>query len=412
MSDTRGSVGTLVVLLLVVVGSTVALSGVAAAQSTVTLTVTVVDQDGDPLSGIDISATWDDGEGGPVNETTRANGQALVDVPGGADVSITVHDDEFVRNVPFEVEDASTRDVEVDVSRGATATVSVVGTGGEPIEDARVRLFTDGNYVSDQQTGSDGTVTSPLVEEGTYTVIATKAGFFRNTTRTTFVGENETSITLSEGSVLLTFNVVDDHFDPDEAMREARIQVGDVGTVQTLSNGQATISVPVNDRYDLRITKDGYQTYNQMLSVRESEMQVNVSIARTPEINVTSANDRVVVDESVRLTVIDEYNESVPNATISRDGEVVGTTDASGEVSVTVPTAGNVTFTAESGTLSSEVTVEGVEPGGMETATPTATATATEQPMTESSGTSGPGFTLVLALLAVALVAALLARRR
>lgn len=412
MSDTRGPVGVLVVLVLVVAGSTVALSGGAAAQSQVTLTVTVVDQDGDPLSNIDISATWDDGAGGPVNETTRANGQALVDVPGGADVEITVHDDEYVRNVPLEVEDASSRDVEVDVSRGATATVSVVGTSGEPIEDARVRLFADGNYVSDQRTGSDGTVTSPLVEEGTYTVIATKPGFFRNTTRRTFVGDNATTISLSEGSVLLTFSVIDDHFDPAEPMRDARIQVGDVGSVQTLANGQATISVPVNDRYDLRITRDGYQTYNQMLSVRESEMRVNVSISRTPQIDVTPANERVVVGESVRLTVTDEYEEAVPNATISRDGETVATTDASGEATATVPAAGNVTFTAESGSLSSTVTIEGVQSGGSTTPTATPTATATEQPTTDSTGTSGPGFTPVLALLAVALVAALLARTR
>jgi hypothetical protein len=412
MSETRTRAATLLVLLLVVAGSTVALSGAATAQSQVTLTVTVVDQDGDPLSNIDISATWDDGAGGPVNETTRANGQALVDVPAGADVQITVNDDEVVRNVPFTVEDASTRDVEVEVAPGATATVSVVGSGGDPVEDARVRLFTDGNYATDQQTGSDGTVTTPLIEEGTYTVIATKPGFFRNTTRATFVGENSTSITLTEGSVLVTFSVVDDHFEPNETMRDATIRVGDVGSVQTLSDGEATISLPVNDRYDVQITKDGYQAYEQRLSVQESAMTVNVSIARTPRVDVTPSNERVVVGESVSLTVTDEYEEPVPNATIRYDGADVATTDASGQATATVPTAGNVTFTAENGSLTANVTVEGIEPGsGDATPTEAMTQTATET-ATESTGVAGPGFTALATLVALALAAAFLARRR
>ncbi|MFC6861954.1 carboxypeptidase-like regulatory domain-containing protein [Halomicroarcula sp. GCM10025817] len=410
MSRNRSQAATLAVLFLVAAGSTVALSGAATAQSQVTLTVTVVDQDGDPLSNIDISARWDGG--GPVNETTRANGQALVDVPEGATVQIAVHDDEYVRNVPLTVEDASARSVEVDVSPAATATVSVVGSDGSPVEDARVRLFTDGNYVTDQRTGSDGTVTSPPIEVGTYTVIATKAGFFRNMTRATFVGENETSITLAEGSVLVTFSVVDEHFDPPEPMREARIAVGDVGSVQTLSDGEATISVPVNDRYDVRITKDGYQTFEQRLAIQESETTVNVSISRTPRIDLTPANERVVVGESVALTVTDEYGEAVPNATVSRGEEMVGTTDAAGDITATVPTAGNVTFSAENGSLRTTVTVEGVQPGGADTPTETATATPTEQATTDSTGVAGPGFTPAAALVALALAVAFLARRR
>jgi PGF-CTERM protein len=72
-----------------------------------------------------------------------------------------------------------------------------------------------------------------------------------------------------------------------------------------------------------------------------------------------------------------------------------------------------VTFSAENGSPTATVTVEGIQPGGgTETLTETATATATDQPTTDSTGMAGPGFTPVAALVALALAAAFLARRR
>lgn len=403
------------IAVLLLFGATASLAGTATAQSQVTLTVTVVDQDGDPISNVDVSATWD-GDGSPVNETTRANGQALLDVPEGANVSIRIHDDRYVRNVPLVVEDATTRTVEVSVSRTATATVTVLDSAGDPVEDARVRLHRGGTFVTDQRTDADGNVTSPPIEEGEYAVVVSKGGFYGNTTLATFVGDGTATVRIEEGSVLVTVDVVDDHFDPPEPIRDASIRVDTVGTVQTLSDGEATLSIPVNDRYAITVSKEGYQTTERRVRIGGRQTNLSFSINRTPEITVTAANQRVVVGETVRLTVTDEYGDPVPNATVSRDGETVGETDSSGAVTVSVPMAGDVTFTAATGSLSSTVTVEGISPDGQ--STPTSTVTPTEEPTTmpgtptESTGVAGPGFTPAIAVVALLAATALLYWRR
>jgi PGF-CTERM protein len=399
-------------LLTLLVGAGV-VAGTAAAQSQVTLTVTVVDQDGDPLSGIDISATWDDGAGGPTNETTRANGQALIDVPEGATVTLQISDDEYVRNVPYVVEDAETEPVEVAVSDSATATVNAVNADGQPAENARVRLYRDGNYVVDRNAGSDGTITTQPVEAGEYSVIVTKPGFYRNLTRVEVTDETTTAVEIREGSVLLRATVVDDHFNDSRPIRDATIRVesnnGFDGTVPTLSDGTASVSVPVNDRYDVTVTKEGYETVERRVSVAEDEKSIDVEIQRTPEITLTPDNRQVVVNANVRLTVTDEYDEPVANATVTRNGTEVGQTDADGEVTATVPTAGNVTFTATSGDLTTTTNVTAFRPGEETT---NGAATTPEQTGTETTDGSGPGFTVALTMAALLAVAAIAHRRR
>jgi len=399
-------------LLTLLVGAGV-VAGTAAAQSQVTLTVTVVDQDGDPLSGIDISATWNDGAGGPSNETTRANGQALIDVPEGANVTLQIHDDEYVRNVPYVVEDAETESIDVAVSESATATVNAVNGDGQPAENARIRLYRDGNYVVDMNAGSDGTITTRPVEEGEYSVIVTKPGFYRNLTTVPVSGETTTTVRIREGSVLLQATVVDDHFDDPRPIRGANLQVesdnGFDGTVPTLSDGTASVSVPVNDRYDVTVTKEGYETVERRVSVAEDEKSIDVEIQRTPEITLSPDNRQVVVDANVRLTVTDEYDEPVANATVTRNGTEVGQTDADGEITATVPTAGNVTFTATSGDLTTTTNVTAFKPDGETT---NGAATTPEQTATETTDGSGPGFTVALTMAALLAVAVLARRRR
>lgn len=411
MSGYRGVlVGCLVPLLLAA-----GVVGTAAAQSQVTLTVTVVDQNGSTVSNVDISATWEGG-GGPVNETTRASGQALIDVPRGANVSLRVHDDRYVRNVPYVVTDASTRAVEVPVSRAATATVTVVDADGQPTENAQVRLYRDGNYVVDTRTGADGTVTTKRVEEGTYSVIATKPGFYRNLTRVQVSGETRTTVRIEEGSVLMTVSVVDRHFEDPKPIRDATVRLespaGFSGTVPTLSDGTASFTVPVNDRYELTITKDGYETVEKRVAVGESDTSVDTAIRRTPEIDLRADNERVVVGETVRLRVRDEYGDPVANATISRGEEEVGTTDADGELTASVTSAGNVTFTATTADLTATTTVIGVDPGEDGTASPTPTATPTPATEPPTTAADGPGFTVGIAVVALLVVAVLALRRR
>jgi hypothetical protein len=389
------------------VGAVGVVPGAAAAQQEqVTLSVTVLDQSGDPVGGVPLSATWDDGSGGPVNETTRSNGQALIDVPSGADVSIEVNDEEYVRNSPYTVEDASGQDINVSVSQSATATITVNNTAGESVENARVLLYRGGEFVTDQRTNAQGVVTTPDVEEGDYDLYIRKSGYYYNQTDVTVTGESELSRTIEEGSVTVTFNVTDDHFQPPQGIQNASIEIPAIGTVQTLSNGQATVSIPVNSQHDIDVTKSEYDTTEQTINIRESPTTVNVSINRTPELNIAAVNE-TVIDQSVELEVTDEYGEPVANATVTQDGESVGTTDADGELSVRPQSAGVVNYTVDNAGTTATIAIEVFDPDATDAPGMTTTADATET----SSG-SGPGFTPATVVAALALLSLLAYRRR
>ncbi|WP_436931516.1 carboxypeptidase regulatory-like domain-containing protein [Halosimplex halobium] len=400
------------VVFTVLVASASFVGGVGAQSSdTVTLTVTVVDEGGNPLSDAELSATWDGG--GPVDRTTAGNGKAFVDVAEGADVTIHVDHPNYVRNHPYVVENASERDVTIEVARAGRATVTVEGSEG-PLGNAIVRMFHDGRPVLNERTAADGQYRTPEIEQGNYTLVAFKEGYLRNRTTLTVDGEVSETMQVRQASVLVTFTVRDDHFDPPRAVTDANVTVPGVADVTTQGTGTVTVSVPVNDAYEVRITKPGYESVTERLQVRESETSLNATIQRTPAIGVRADNDRVVVGEPVRVTVSDEYGNPVANASVSRAGTAVGETDGDGVLSVPVETAGNVTISAEADGREAAVTVEGVQPGGA--STPTATDSPTDSPTASDTATGtasgfGPGPGVAGALVAL-VVGSLLARRR
>ncbi|WP_372480232.1 PGF-CTERM sorting domain-containing protein [Halomicrobium sp. HM KBTZ05] len=408
MSGTRSTLALLCVGLLVSAGAV----GTAGGQSTEqeTLTVTVVDRDDESLGGIDLTISWEAAGGGSINETTRANGQVLVDVPAGADVTITVHDDRYVRNEPFTVENATTEAVTVPATAAGTAAIEVVDADG-PVDDAVVGLSRSGTTVMDTRTNDSGTATSQMIEQGTYTLIVRKDGYLRNRTRLTVDGDVTRRVEIKQASRLVTFAVVDDHFEEPRAVIDAQITVAG-NTVTTLSDGEATIQLPVNSDYEVEVTKDGYETVSRSLTVRESTVRQNVSLQRIDSISVEPDQTQVVVGQSVRVTVTDEYGAAVENASIAVGDDTVGQTDENGEVTVPVNSAGETVIEATSGDLGATATVEGVDPNAdAETTTAGDTATATEQTTTEPTSLTGPGFTGLGALLAGLVGIALLARR-
>ncbi|WP_436906780.1 carboxypeptidase regulatory-like domain-containing protein [Halosimplex marinum] len=383
----------------------------AGSDDTVTLTVTVVDEGGDPLSDAALSATWDGG--GPVNRTTAGNGKAFLTVAEGADVTIGVDHPNYVRNHPYVVENASEEDVTIEVARAGRATVTVEDSEG-PLGNAIVRLFHDGRPVVNERTTADGRYTTPDIERGNYTLVAFKEGYLRNRTTLTVDGRVGETTQIRQESVLVAFTVRDDHFDPPRAVRNANVTVPGVADVTTQGTGTVSVSVPVNDAYEVRITKPGYESVTERLRVRESGTSLNATIQRTPAISLRADNDRVVVGEPVRVTVTDEYGNPVPDASVSRADTAVGETDGDGVLSVPVESAGNVTISAEADGREAEVTVEGVQPAGASTPTATATATASPTASGTPTGTSsgfGPGPGVAGALVAL-VVGVLLARRR
>ena len=410
MSGTR--FGTCLLVLVVIVsmagGAGAANVGVAggatSAQEDVTLTVTVVDRSGNPLDDVELSATWEGG--GPENGTTAGNGKAFLDVPEGADVTIRTERSFYIRNRPYVVENASEGEVTIEMAQRGHATVTVRDENGR-VGNAIVRMFQDGRPVINERTGSDGTFTTPDIERDEYTLIVFKEGYLRNKTSITVDGEVSRTMTIEQSTALATFRVSDDHFDPPRSLQNANVTIAGLADVTTQSGGQVTVSVPVNDRYEVEITKPGYESVTRTLEVDESDVSLNASIRRTPAISVRTDNQRVVVAEPVRVTVTDEYGDPVSNASVTLDGSSVAETNANGVTSVTIESAGNHTLRASTDGLEASAVVEGVEPAPEET--PTATATPTDTPTTTADG---PGFGGVVALLGLLLAVTVAVRRQ
>jgi len=133
----------------------------------VTLTVNVVDADGNPVSGANVTVSYD---GTTKTGETFANGKAFFDVPDGADVSVDVSAENLALNRPKTVSnvDAETT-VNVTMYPAATAIVTVQTPNEQPIEDARVRMRKDTAVLTSLsgRTAANGTFVAADVERGT-----------------------------------------------------------------------------------------------------------------------------------------------------------------------------------------------------------------------------------------------------
>lgn len=388
-------------LVAVVLVSLVALGTPAAGQETATLTVTVVSGSDTPIGGATIEATW---EGGETTATTAGNGKAFVDVPQGADVNLSVESEDFVRNTPKLVEDASSRDVTVEVARKGEFTLHVTDADGA-VENARVSLASDGVTIVQGRTNASGYFTSGTVERGGYVLDAFKSGYHRNITRVTVDASTAADLTMRTGTVNVQFEVLDDHFSPPRTLTDAQVEVGDIGTQRT-AGGSVTFSLPVNTRYQISATKEGYRTNETAVYVGTGESTRTLTIQRERALDAEAANERVVVGEQVQVTVRNAYGEAVEGATVLVDGDGGGETDANGVARVAIESEGDHTVVASlDGVRSDGVTVQGVSVGDSSDGEATGTDTpgaGTQVPM--------PGFTpvtVVLAVLALAGVALL-----
>lgn len=341
-------------------------TGGAAGADPITLTVSVTDQDGDAVGGVSVEATWETGSGetGTTSGTTASNGNVLLDVPEGASVELDVDDGTYVRNRPLQIANASASDVSLDVARSGTATVTVLDDRNRSQSDARVTVREDGRAIDRGETDADGVYETARLERGTYDVTVVKPGYLE-TEQSVEVSRNaETTATIERGIVTLDVRTFDDHFDPPVPIETGSIRVSSSvydGEV-SVTEGTASLTVPVNDAYTIAVVKDGYDPSSERVRVRESPVSTNVTARRTPTLSVTPSNRRVLVDETTRVTVRNAYDEPVAGATVAVDGDAVGETDDRGEVDVPISSPGNRTIVAQDGDVTSDpVTVEGVE---------------------------------------------------
>ncbi|SMO84283.1 carboxypeptidase-like regulatory domain-containing protein [Halorubrum cibi] len=342
----------------------VATGGVAA--DPVTLTVSVADQDGDAVGGVTVEATWEteSDETGTASGTTASNGNVLLDVPEGSSVELDVDDGVYVRNRPLRIANASATDVALGVSRSGTATVTVVDDRNRSQAGARVTVREDGRAVDRGETGSDGVYETARLERGTYDVTVVKPGYLETERSVTVTRNAETTVGIERGTAALDVRTFDDHFDPPVPIETGAIRVSSSvydGEV-SVTEGTASLNVPVNAAYTVAVVRDGYDATPKRIRVGETSVSTNVTARRTPALNVTPANERVLVGETTRVTVRNAYAEPVAGAAVEVDGDAVGETDDRGEIAVPISSAGNRTIVARHEAVASDpVTVEGVE---------------------------------------------------
>ena len=223
----RWSLARVVVLVVLVGVATPTATGGVTAQEQTTATVTVVDQAGERVGDVDLRVVWNNGEGSE-NVTTRANGQALVDVPAGATVQIRVTDEEYLRNSPAVFFGVDGGELEVEVSLPGTARVTATDSAGQ-VEGATARLSGQGT-IRTADTGVGGLAVLGPVERGEYDLRVSEPGYLTNSTAVTLDGAVNRTITLREADRQLTVRVVDDKFDPPRTLSEATVEVEGVAT--------------------------------------------------------------------------------------------------------------------------------------------------------------------------------------
>lgn len=367
------------VLVLGAVGGPAA--GLAAADD-IALEIVVETPEGSAVDDAEVTVSWD---GGSNTGNTSSNGRVFIDVPEGEDVSIDVNHATYVRNRPHEIDDVTAEEVTVTAWEKATASVTVVDADG-PVEDVRVAFRKSGTFVGAHRTDGAGIVESGVIESGEYTLRLSKSGYFRESVTIDVQEETSEEVTIERGSVGVTFTVLDDHFDPPRPVSEATIEGAGFST-QTQPDGQRTVSVPVNSEQSITVQKEGYRTVDRTISIDEEAVTVNVTTRRTPVVNIEVTNQRVVVGESVLVTVTDEYGDPFPEATVYLDDSAVGQPDDTGTIRVPIESRGEFTLFAEAEDLSSAaVNVTGVVPG--EDPTPT----TSPPPTTADDGTTGDLF--------------------
>lgn len=392
-------------------GGTLA-SADAAQSDLVTITVEVQTDEGDPVGGADVEVRYD---GGSNQTQTFSNGQALVDVPRGATVTIEVTDDEYVINRPVRTSDVDGETlVRVTMYPKATMVVETADEGGT-VRDAQVSISKRGSGVEldSDTTGDDGIYQIEDIETGVYDVTVVKRGYLREQTAVNLTQPSTgRTVTLEEATATLDVRVFDDHFRSPQPLSDAEVTVvtggEEVLSGRTGDNGRRQLSVGVNGQYTVRVTKDDYTTTEQTIVVGETGQELEFNVRRTPTLTVRLGADSVAAGESVLVQVRNAYGESVEGATIERDGERVGTTDGNGEIRVEVPDVGDFEVVArQDGVTSDAATIEGIDRATETTETTTATTTET----TEESDPL-PGFGPVVALVAVLVAIAALRRRR
>lgn len=378
----------------------------AAGAELVTMTVAVQTDTGDAVGGATVTATW---ENGSATGQTAQNGKVFLDVPTDQAVELTVDHETYMRNQPLVVEEPTEEPVTMTVRPKGEVDVQV-NTPEGPADDALVTLSQNNQVVYSEET-EDGTVENGPVEAGTYTLRVEKPGYYAETStiEVTAAEPVTETVALEPGSITLRVNVTDPYFEPPRPLEGIAVTVDGQGSVNTQSDGRQQLAVPVNSPLTVTFEAEGYETVERSIETGEEAMTLDVDLHRADDLSVTVHTTEVVVGQPAFISVTDEYDDPVANATVTYDGETVTETDADGWAQIPVETAGTHTIqVSDADSTSADHEVVGV------TAETTAAATETtvETAVTEETTGLTPGFGPLVALLGVLLAAGLALRTR
>ena len=366
----------LVVVVLIILA---AVPPVAAQESNLTtITVEVIDEEREPIQGVTVIAEWG---ADSVSADTASNGMVLVDVPRGEQIEITINHPDYVRNFPYVIDNADQQRIELDVSERSSLSVGV-DTNSGPIADARVTLTMDDRTVASGNTSQEGIFSVETLEAGEYTLTAEKRTYYTINRTIEVDGETNINLNLNTGGVTTEFIIVDPHFSPPESVSGATVSISGIGDVQTLGDGRAVARIPINTEVPVTVTKPKYEDIKRTLMINESGQTRTYELTRRPQLNITTASDRIIAGESVSIEVTNAYEEPAPDVIITRNAESVGQTNENGELTVSIPNAESYSLIASQDSIESEpVSVRGVNVVG---STPEPTSTTTPTPSAPS----------------------------
>jgi len=400
--------GAFVVVAALIVSLGIGTLGTVSAQEQTTMTVSVTDGNGDPISDAEVTASWGDGEG---TDTTRANGNALIDVPTGADIEVSVEHPDYVQNIPKAVENPDNT-VDIEMLEPGTAEITVVDAeNGEPVEDVALIIthtsvgkHDDGAEVATIETNANGVAEIAEIEQREYAIETNRPGYLINRTTFNLSSDQRTErIEIESRNVEMEFSITDSYL--ESPVQGATITVDGSSAGTTTSDGTQVTRLPVNDIYEITVDKDGYGAQTRMLRVGEQPETFEVSIRRTPAISIEPLQTSVVAGQQTQVTVTNAYGDPVSEAAVTVNGENVAETNAQGVATFTIPDVGDNTVSVDSRGLQDSVTIEGVDQS-------VGNETDDEGEADGSTDSVGNGFGIAVALLAIVGLTVALSRRR
>jgi gliding motility-associated-like protein len=274
-------------------------------EPTYTITITVVDENGDPIEGATVTING-------VTYTTDENGQVTVTLPDGT-YNYTVVADGYHNNGGTIIVDGEDVDETITmITETHTITITVVDENGDPIEGATVTINGE-TYTTDEN--GQVTVTLP---DGTYNYTVVAEGYHNNGGTITVEGDDvDEIVTMTTETHTITITVVDENGDP---IAGATVTINGEDYV-TDENGQVTIELP-DGEYDYTVTANGYEDFTGTITVDDENVDETITM--------------ITETHTITITVLDENGDPIAGAIVTINGETY-TTDENGQVTVTLP---------------------------------------------------------------------------